>query len=229
LVDVSGTGASGTVSLDGGPAVDWTSADGDFVVTSVDGTVVHLDFTGVTAGFNGAVGAAGSGTFSLDGGLTTTAIDFAKPNQIVADSESGSTLFVDARNVRRAGSELVRQTSTLDLFNALIELRDALRNGDALASDAQGQRIGDAVAALGVGGDQVLTALARFGARQRLADTTMARAADLTLQLTADRSNLEDVDFASASIYFSQVQLALTAGLQVSARVADLPSLVNLL
>ncbi len=229
LVDVSGTGASGTVSLDGGPAVDWTSADGDLVVTSADGTVVHLDLTGVTAGFNGAVGAAGSGTFSLDGGLTTTAIDFAKPNQIVADSESGSTLFVDARNVRRAGSELVRQTSTLDLFNALIELRDALRNGDALASDAQGQRIGDAVAALGVGGDQVLTALARFGARQRLADTTMARAADLTLQLTADRSNLEDVDFASASIYFSQVQLALTAGLQVSARVADLPSLVNLL
>jgi len=123
----------------------------------------------------------------------------------------------------------VRQPQTLDLFNALIELRDALRNGDELAADAQGQRIGDAVAALGTGADQVLTALARFGARQRLADTTKARAADLTQALTADRSNLEDVDFASASIQFSQIQLALTAGLQVSARVAELPSLVNLL
>jgi len=75
----------------------------------------------------------------------------------------------------------------------------------------------------------VLTALARFGARQRLADTTKARAADLTQSLTADRSNLEDVDFASASIQFSQIQLALTASLQVSAKVAELPSLVNLL
>ncbi len=229
LVDTSGTGASGTVSLDGGPAVNWTSADGDLAVTAADGTVVHLDLTGVTANFNGTVGATGSGTFSLDGGQTTTKIDFTQQNQVVKDAQTGSSLFVDARNVRQAGSDLVRQPATLDLFNALIELRESLKNSDALPSDQQTQRIDDAMAALDTGRDQVLGALAQFGARQRLADTTKARTDELTTQLTSDQSQLEDTDFASASIKFSEMQLAWQAGIQVSARVADLPSLVTLL
>jgi flagellin-like hook-associated protein FlgL len=229
LVDTSGTGAGGTVSLDGGPAVSWTSADGDLAVTAADGTVVHLDLTNVTAGFNGTVGGTGSGTFSLDGGHTTTAIDFTQQNQIVGDAETGSTLYVDARNVRRAGSDLVRQPGAMDLFNSLIELRDALRNGDQLPAADQVARIGDAVAAVTRGGDQVLSAMSRFGARQRLADTTKARTDDLSRLLIARQSGLEDVDVAAASTQFSEAQLALQAGLTVSARVAQLPTLVNLL
>ena len=229
LVDTSGTGASGTVSLDGGPAVDWTSADGDLAVTAGDGTVVHLDLSGVTVNFNGTVGATGSGTFSLDGGTTTSAIDFTQPNQVVKDAVTGSSLFVDARNVKQAGGEQVRQSSTLDLFNALIELREALKNGDALPADQQTKRIGDAMAALDTGRDQVLGALAQFGARQRLADTTKARTEELTTQLTSDQSRLEDTDVAGASIKYSELQLALQAGIQVSAKVAVLPSLVTLL
>jgi flagellin-like hook-associated protein FlgL len=90
-------------------------------------------------------------------------------------------------------------------------------------------RIGDAVEAVTRGGDQVLSAMSRFGARQRLADTTKARTDDLSRLLVARQSGLEDVDVADASTRFSEAQLALQAGLSVTARVAPLPTLVNLL
>lgn len=229
LFDASGTGVGGTVSLDGGPPVNWTGADTDLAVTAGDGTVVHLDLSSVTAGFNGLVGATGSGTLSLDGGLTTSAIDFSSQNQVVVDSQTGSSLFVDARGIRRAGSDLVRQPGSLDLFNSLIELRDALKNDDGLDLDDQAARINDTVQSFIQGQDQVMSTLSRLGSRQQLADTTKARTDELSLLLTANQANLEDVDFAAATVEFSQAQLVLQAGLQVSSLISQLPSLVNLL
>jgi flagellin-like hook-associated protein FlgL len=229
LVDTSGTGSAGTITLDDGTAVDWTSADTDLAVTAADGTVVHVDLSNVAAGFNGAVTVAGSGTLSLDGGATTKAIDFSQQNQVVVDSETGSTLFVDARGIRKAGADLVQQPGSSDLLNSLVELREALKNGDGLPDAQRVQRLNASLVALTQGADQMLAALARIGARQKLADTTKARADDMNQLLTARQANLEDVDFASASIQFSQAQLVLQAGIQVSAKVLQMPTLVNLL
>jgi flagellin-like hook-associated protein FlgL len=229
LVDTSGTGASGTVTLDDGTAASWTSADQDLAVTAADGTVVHLDLTAITAGFSGTVTVAASGTMSLDGGATRTAIDFARANQVVVDSQTGSTLYVDARAIRRAGSDLVRQQGAADVMNALVELRDALKNDDGLSDAQQVARIGATIDSLSAGADRVLAALARVGAHQRFADATRARVGDLTQLLTARQADLEDVDFAAASVQFSQVQLALQAGLQVTAKVMQMPTLANLL
>jgi flagellar hook-associated protein 3 FlgL len=229
LVDTSGTGASGTVTLDDGTAVNWTSADQDLAVTAADGTVVHLDLSAVTAGFNGTVTVAGSGTMSLDGGATKTAISFSNANQVVVDSQTGATLFVDARAIHRAGSDLVREQGGSDVMGALIELRDALKNDDGLPDDQQVARIGATIDALTNGTDRVLAALAQVGAHQRFADATKARVTDLTQVLTKKQSDLEDVDFAAASVQFSQVQLALQAGLQVTAKVMQMPTLASFL
>ena len=229
LVDTSGTGSAGTVSLNGGPAVAWTSADLDLAVTAPGGEVVHLDLSGVAAGFAGVVGAAGEGTLSLDGGLTATAIDFTSANQIVTDSRTGGSVFVDGRGIVRAGGEVLRFPGTYDLFAALVELRESLRNADGEAQDVQLARVRETIGELARGQDLLLGALATVGARSRLVETTRARADELDLLLAARQSSLEDADFAAGTLELSQAQLALQAGIALSARIAELPSLVTLL
>jgi flagellin-like hook-associated protein FlgL len=229
LVDTSGTGASGTVLLDDGTAVNWTSADTDLAVTAANGDVVHLDLSNVAANFNGTVAVAGEGTLSLDGGLTTVAIDFTQQDQLVVDSETGGSIFVDARGIARSGSELLRFPGAYDLFAALTELADALRNGDGLPLDDQLARISATITEFQSGQDRILAALSSLGARQRLVETTRARTAELDILLAENQSALEDVDFAAATAELSQAELVLQAGVAVSARLANLPSLVQLL
>jgi flagellin-like hook-associated protein FlgL len=229
LVDASGTGSAGTVSLDGGPAVAWTAGDTDLEVTAPGGEVVHLDLSGIVAGFNGTVTLAGEGTLSLDGGLTSSAIDFTNANQIAVDSRTGATLYVDARSIARSGVEVVRQSGSYDLFAALVELRDALRNSDGDSSDVQVIRIRDALAELAAGQDRLLGALATLGARMRLVESTSARAQEVDAILAGDQAGFEDADLAAASVELSAAELALQAGLAVSARIAQLPTLIQLL
>ncbi|MBL8840737.1 MAG: flagellar hook-associated protein FlgL [Planctomycetes bacterium] len=229
VVDTSGTGAAGTVSLNGGPPVSWTAADRDLAVTAADGTLVHLDMGNVTAGFNGAVAAEATGTLSLDGGLTSSAIDFTADNQLVVDSETGASLFVDSRGIQRAGAEVLRFEGAYDLFSALVELRDSLNNVDGDVLDTQLDRIRGTIAEFSRGEDTLLAALSSFGARMRLADTTRSRADELDLLLAQNQSSLEDVDFAAASIELTQSQLVLQAGVAISGRIANLPSLTQIL
>ncbi|MSR46802.1 MAG: flagellar hook-associated protein 3 [Planctomycetes bacterium] len=229
LVDTSGTGAAGTVSLNGGPPVSFTAADRDLAVAAADGTVVHLDLGAVAAGFNGTVGAVGDGTLSLDGGLTTMPIDFTASNQLVVDSETHGSIFVDARGIQTAGVDVLRFRGSYDLFSALIELRDSLKNVDGNADDVQLQRIRETLSSFDDGQNVLLANLSSLGARLRLAGTTRSRADELDLLLASNQASLEDVDFAEASIELSQAQLVLQAGVSVSSRLAQLPSLTQLL
>ena len=229
LVDSSGTGASGTVSLNGGPPVSWTSADTDLVVTAPNGELVHLDLSNVTANFNGTVGAAGEGTLSLDGGATTSAIDFTSANQIVTDPETGGSIFVDARAIVRTGSEVLRFPGSYDLFAAVAELSASLKNSDGESLDVQLERIQGSLGELERGQDLVLSSLATLGSRARLVETTLARAAELDLSFAERQAVLEDADYTTGSIELTQAQLALEAGVALTSRIAQLPSLVTLL
>ena len=92
--DTSGTGASGTVSLNGGPEVEWTLADTDLIVTDTDGRQVHLDLSGIAAGFSGDIDFVSDGTVSVDGGLTEVAIDFSA-SQTIVDSTTGQQTHID--------------------------------------------------------------------------------------------------------------------------------------
>ncbi len=229
LVDTSGSGAAGTVSLNGGPPISWTAADRDLAVTAADGTIVHLDFAAIAAGFNGNVAAEATGTVSLDGGLTRSAIDFTAANQLVVDSETGGSIFVDMRGVERAGADVLRFAGAYDLFSSLIELRDSLNNVDDEPLDIQLDRIRGTISELGRGEDTLLATLSSFGARLRLADTTRSRADELDLLLAQNQSSLEDVDFAQATIELNQADLVLQAGVAISGRIANLPSLTQIL
>ena len=229
LVDTSGTGASGTVSLNGGDPVSWTNTDGDLRVVGPDGEVLQLDLRNVTAGFNGTVGVDSSATATLDGGRSSVAVDFTDTDLLIVDEETGESLFVDATGIRIAGDESVHAPGTYDLFATLIELRDQLENRDDLDLDLQLGRIQSLLDELDRGSNTVLSALGEVGARVRMIDSTESRTEEFDRLLAQTQSSLEDTDFATASIELGQADAMLQAALSMSARIAQMPSLLQIL
>jgi len=147
VVDTSGTGAGGTVSLDGGPAIAFTNADTNLKVTGPTGSVVYVNTTAITPGFSGSVAIAASGTLSVDGGATSVPINFSS-NQVVANGSTGAVTNVNSSNIQSTGTELLTYTGTYDAFQALTALRDDLRNTSGLTQNQQVQAISQSLSEL---------------------------------------------------------------------------------
>ena len=146
IVDTSGTGASGTVSLNNGAVIDFTSADTDLAVTGPNGEQVYVDLSAITAGFNGTVDIVADGTLSIDGGLTTQPLAFST-NEIFTDPADGSTIHLDTTTLIRTGEDTAEFLGTNDVFGTLIALKDDLANTRNLSGpdrkDAINRRLGD--------------------------------------------------------------------------------------
>ncbi|QDT56236.1 Flagellar hook-associated protein 3 [Caulifigura coniformis] len=126
IVDTSGTGAYGTVSLNGAPPVAFDSSQTDLAVTGPNGEIVHLNTTAITAGFNGTVDLGGEGTLSMDGGSTEVPIDFSTAQALT--TADGRTTFIDSTGISRAGVDQVEYAGVSNVFQALADLRDEILN-----------------------------------------------------------------------------------------------------
>ncbi len=110
---------------------------------------------------------------------------------------------------------------TVDVFQALVDLRDNLRAGDQAALQ---NRIGELLAAQ----DQLLFNQSRIGALDNRLD---AEIENIEVQLQSQRENLSDnidVDFAEVVLDLEASQNAFEAALSASARVIQ-PSLLQFL
>ncbi|MEO1980425.1 MAG: flagellar hook-associated protein FlgL, partial [Fuerstiella sp.] len=146
IVDTSGTGASGTVSLNNGASINFTSADTDLTVTGPNGEQVYLDLSAITAGFSGTVDIVADGTLSIDGGITTQPIAFST-NETYTDPADGATVHLDTTTLFQTGEDSAEFVGTNDVFGTLIALRDDLTNSRNLSGpdrkDAINRRLGD--------------------------------------------------------------------------------------
>jgi flagellar hook-associated protein 3 FlgL len=126
IVDTSGTGAAGTISLNGGAPVPFDNSMTDLAVGGPNGEVIHLNTTAIAAGFNGTVQVGAAGTLSADGGATEIPIDFTTAQAVT--SSDGRTLFVDSTGIRKAGVDDVEPAGVSNVFQALADLRDEILN-----------------------------------------------------------------------------------------------------
>ena len=120
--DTSGTGASGTVSLNGGPTVAFTNTDTDLSVTGPLGETVFINTTAITPGFNGNVDITAAGTLSTDAGTSETVINFSA-NQIVTNNQTGQVTNIDSSAIRRVGVALAWALDTRHREVAMKNLR----------------------------------------------------------------------------------------------------------
>lgn len=225
--DTSGTGAAGTISLDGGLAVAFTNTDTDLRLTGSNGEVVFVDTTSIAAGFSGSVSITADGTLSTDGGITEVPIDFST-NQAVINSETQKVTYINSVAIQGTGSDSIEYLATSDAFQALAELRDDLRNTRNLNQsqfhEAIERRIGEIDRihnhVLSVVGQQSITLEDLQVIERRLEDTQLSTREAI--------SALESADIAEVAIRLQSEQNLLQFTFATTARLFD-QSLLNFL
>lgn len=219
--DTSGTGAAGTISLNGGPPTAFTNGETNLVVTGPLGEKVHLDTTAITPGFNGPIALTATGTLSLDGGATQVPIDFSA-NQQVVHGVTGVVTNVNSANIRAAGSAHLEYSGTPDAFQTLIALRDDLRNVRGLSGPEQLHAISGRVADLDRARNGVLAAVGEQSADLKTLEDLDLHLQDLQLTTRKFISELEDVDLGQLILELQGQQNLLELTLGATARVMSI-------
>ncbi len=220
IVDTSGTGAAGTISLDGGPPIAFTSADTNLAITGPGGAQVFVDASAITAGFNGTVDITADGTLSVDGGASTIPIDFSA-NQAVTDSGAGAVTNIDSTNIRATGDDQIDHPGTYDAFQTLMALRDDLRNTRGLSEGDQIQSISARIGELDRIHENVLSAVGEQSASLQNLDSLESRLRDVQLTTKQLISNLEDADVSQLVVQLQANQNMLTLTLATAAKLQD--------
>lgn len=218
IVDTSGNGSAGTISLDGGPAVAFTSSDTNLAVTSASGETVYLDTTAITPNFAGDIDITANGVMSIDGGATTVPLTYA-PDQMVADSATGKVTFVDTSGVTRTGIEKVAYAGTADAFQALIALRDDLRNTRHLSDQDRIQAISANLDDLNRVHNNVLATVGGQSATLHSLESLKGHLQDLQLNARKAASDLGDVDMSELVVKLQANQNMLQLSLAAFARI----------
>ena len=220
IVDLSGTGANGTVALNGAPAVNFTSGDTDLVVTGPNGEQVHLDMSAITPGFSGTVDITGSGTLSIDGGQSEVAINFSA-SQTVTNGQTGDTIVVNSTGIRQAGVDTLTYTGGADLFQTLIQLRDDLRNTSGLSGSTFQAAMTRRHFDLEQGEGAILRVIGEQAATLEDLESLETRAADLQLETQKSLVELEAADLPSLIVQLQQEQNLLEFTYAASVRLMD--------
>ncbi|MCA9049281.1 MAG: flagellar hook-associated protein FlgL [Planctomycetaceae bacterium] len=204
ITDTSGTGAFGTVSLNGGGVIHFTSTDTDLKVTGPNGEFTFLDTTGITAGFDGTIDVTAEGTLSIDGGLSEVPITFAD-NNAVTDSSDGSVVYPDTTDIRRTGTNSVELIGTTDAFDVLVALRDDLLNTRGLETqhrlDALNRRIADVDRV----DNHLLSQIGVQSVSLQQLDRLQTRTEDQTLDQEVRYSDTISADLAAAAVRMQEL------------------------
>lgn len=220
IVDTSGTGASGTVSLDGGPAVAFTNADTDLKVPGVGQDVVFVNMSAITASFSGTVNITADGTLSVDGGAASVPINFSA-NQVVTNSVTGAVTNVNSTGIRHIGKEQLEYPGTNDVFQALMTLRDDLRNAQGVNQARQLEMISNDLSDLDRVRTGVLDRVGEQAVSLQYLDGLEKRTQDVQLELKKLTADLDGVDLAQAVVDLQSQQNLLQLTLASTAKIFD--------
>ncbi|MEZ6145696.1 MAG: flagellar hook-associated protein FlgL [Planctomycetaceae bacterium] len=222
--DTSGTGTSGTISLNGGDPVTFANTDTDLRVIGSNGEVVYLDTTAITPGFVGDIDLTARGSLSTDEGATQTTIDFSA-NQVVTNSPTGKITNVDSSNIRRVGGEHLEYTGTSDAFAVLRELRDDIRNLHDLPENERQEAIGRRLTDVHRIRDHLLDVIGQQSVTLAHLDDVQTHVEDTQYELQRQVSETASADIPQVALQLQQAQSQLQYTLATASRLFD----VNLL
>jgi flagellar hook-associated protein 3 len=215
--DTSGNGTAGTIALNGGAPIAFSSANTDLKITGPKGEVVFVNTSNITPGFNGAVNITANGTLSVDGGATTVPINFSA-NQVVKNGTTGDVTNVNSTNIRLAGADQVSYTGTYDAFQILMALRDDLRNTQGLPDSQRLPLISSRIAEIDRMTNGVLSVVGRQSASLVNLQALQNQTKTLQLNEQTRTSNIQGADISSVVIGFQAQQNLLQLTLAAAAR-----------
>ncbi len=218
--DTSGTGASGTISLNGGSPITFAATDTNLEVIGGNGEKVIVDLSNLTAGFNGTVDIVGNGSMSVDGGLTTTAIDFSD-SQTIVDSTSGRFTRIDSREIQSAGDDYLEFPGTSNAFQVLYELSQDLRNTRDLPSKELNAALDVRLGELSRLSDHVLSVVGEQSASLQTLQQLEYRNQDLALDTEIQLNDLQATNIPDAVLRLQNDQNLLQYTYAITAEITS--------
>lgn len=221
IVDTSGDGSSGTISLNGGPEIAFTNTDTNLELTGSSGEVVYVDTTAIAAGFNGNVDIRATGNLSVDGGASTTAIDFSN-DQIVSDSNSGRFAILDTTDVTSVGTNNLEFPGTSDAFQLLYDLSVDLRNERGLSNTELSGSLDRRLGELDAMNDHAFSILGEQSTSLATLESLNFRLEDLEISVETQLSEIQSTDIPEAVLRLENSQALLQYTYAVTAQISSL-------
>ena len=223
IQDTSGTGESGTISLNGGPAVGFTNTTDNLLVGGPNGELVYLNTTSIVPGFSGTVDITADGTISADGGTTVVPLDFSAAEDdmqlIGLDDEAVHVRF---RDIRQAGTETLVFGGTASAFDVLVGLRNELRAADSEVDEAAFQEsLTNRIDDLDRFTQHFLAIVGQQASALENLDHLQARHEDVQIEVKRVLGELESADLAQIIIDMQAEQNLLQFTYAATARMFD--------
>ncbi|MCA9087504.1 MAG: flagellar hook-associated protein FlgL [Planctomycetaceae bacterium] len=218
IVDTSGNGTAGTISLNGGEPISFTSADTNLQVTGANGEIVYVDTSNITAGFNGTIDLNGEGTLSLDGGPATP-ITF-ESNQQLIDASGKTVRYLDTTGLVSAGQETLDPSGGTDLFTSLQLLKDDLL-ADIPGSERD-TRLKNRLLEFEGLNEHILSKLGQQSAGLERLQTQQTRLEDLQLSLAERLGEVQNTDLTESVLRLQEAQLQAQFTLSTTASLLSL-------
>jgi flagellar hook-associated protein 3 FlgL len=193
--------------------------------------------------FNGTTGAAaGTGTssvtgnvwltvtndgtnykLSIDDGVTFTTVPTSgNENLAVTDSRTGKVLYVNAAGITGTGVELVRVGGTNDMFDALISIRDILKNDRNLSNSQIQQLRSSSLTTMDEVAKNLLQKEVSIGARSGFLDNIKTNLEALKANNDDEATQLKQADIAQVAIDLSRHETLYQISLQVAGKLMSL-------
>jgi flagellin-like hook-associated protein FlgL len=202
--DTSGTGTSGTVSLNGGAAVNFSGTDTDLMVTGPNGEKVYVNTTAITPGFSGSVDLTADGTLSIDGGATSTAITFSA-NQQVIDSRDGTLVNLNTTSTTMAGTDELEFPGTSDIFAVVRQLKEDLLNSRHLETSARAESLNRRLSDVELVQNHLLDMVGVQSVSMEQMERLQTRTGDLKLAEKSDYSDTVSADISEAVLRLQEL------------------------
>ena len=193
---------------------------------------IFLGDTGVKAGTGTSsiqgntwltvTGSAGNYTLSIDNGLTTFNTDGTDTNLAITDSTTGKILYVDTTEINSTGVELVNVPGTHDIFNALISIRDMLRNEKGLSGTQLQELQNNSLNTLDEINELLVRAEVSVGSRIGFLDTLKDSLKKLKYDAEDEATLLQEADIAQIAIDLSRREVLYQMSLSVAGKLMSL-------
>ncbi len=221
VVDTSGDGSAGTMSLNGGPPVAFTNLDTNLQVNGPNGQRVFVNATAITPGFNGTVGISAQGTMSVDGGLTTAAIDFSNSQRII-DSTNGRFVHLDSSAISVTGDDYLEFRGTSNALQVLDELLQDLRGVRTLSNVEYAEAMDRRLTELNTIAAQIMDVVGRQSASLSSLSQLDTRILDFQLEMRDRLTSVQGTDAAEAILRLKNDQTLLEYTFAVTAQISAL-------
>ena len=160
---------------------------------------------------------------SIDDGATFTTVPTGGlANQAVTDSRSGKVLYVDTTGINQTGVELVHVPGTYDAFNALISIRDILKNDRNLSEDLIKQFRDSSSDSLDELKNLLLQKEVTIGSRSAFLSDLQSNLQNLKNNAQDEADQLQQADIAQVSIDLARHQALYQMSLSVAGKLMSL-------